>query len=143
MERKQSLDAFLQTMLTEMDYHVREFGITGDEDTGNETTAWNSADQSFTGLTFKAQTFVEYNGCDWVEVCSSRKFSLDGESPEEHIPVRDRQDSEKYRVLDDDCGSFRNSWAAEYSKPQARMNKKRKLNRLAAESRNSQWANER
>ncbi|KAI9147285.1 hypothetical protein HJFPF1_13324 [Paramyrothecium foliicola] len=143
MKRRQSLDAFLKAMLSEMDYHVREFGITEDEETGNEATAWSSADQSFTGIIFKAQTFVEYSGSEWVEVCGSRKFDLDSrESPENSIAVKDRQDPEKYRVLDDDCGSFRNSWTVEAPR-QARMNKKRKLDRRAAESRNSQWANER
>ncbi len=116
------LPRYLEVTRQRMDYHARNFPMVA---WNGECAAWSAADDSFSGLEFKAQTFVEYAGTAsagdneerWVEVCESRKlWESAGGSIElrdddmettrapypRHIPVVDRKNPEEYRGLDDD-----------------------------------------
>ncbi len=71
------LPMYLDFCRQRMDRHVHSFPMVA---WGGEGTAWSPADNSFSGLVIKAQTFVEYAGAGsagdkeerWVEVCEGR-----------------------------------------------------------------------
>lgn len=101
----QTVQEFLDARREEMDEHVRSFQVAGD-DSG---TAWRSVDESFSGVEFKAQTFVEYTtaegrGAQWVEPCGRRLLGVEGRIAwPRYISPADRKNPDEYRVLDDDC----------------------------------------
>lgn len=63
---------------------------------------------SFDGLKIVAQTFVEYHGGNWIEICGQRKYgSIWGDDKDSaYVPVSQRPNPEEYRVNDDDNGRF-------------------------------------
>ncbi|OIW22417.1 hypothetical protein CONLIGDRAFT_222998 [Coniochaeta ligniaria NRRL 30616] len=102
MDRRQTLHEFIEGLRANLDRHVHNFTVMGDEG-----TAWSARDRCFRGLEIKAQTFVEYTMGQWAEVCGRRKLGREGRAPQvRDIPQADRKSPEEYRVLDDDCGLF-------------------------------------
>ncbi|GAB1310621.1 2EXR domain-containing protein [Madurella fahalii] len=92
-----SLLSWMDNVRRSMDRHVVDWSVQGDEG-----TAWSTENTSFSGVKFKAQTFVEYTmtadeGPQWRETCGGRE--LNGLHPS-FEPV-DRKNPEEYRVLDD------------------------------------------
>lgn len=91
-----SLSSWMEIMRQKMVEHVINWNVQGDEG-----TAWSTEDKSFSGVEFKAQTFVEYTmtadeGPRWER--GSRE--LKDQRP--NFEPRDRKNPEEYRILDDD-----------------------------------------